>query len=104
MVLSGDDLTKISPERQRILRLLLPPVGIAAEFENEALQVGFIKLPDKEMVCLFNWDDAPATLSFPIRGSKRITDYWSNADLGRYTSSFTAKDMPPHSARLLACR
>ncbi len=104
MVLSGDDLTKISPERQRILRLLLPPTGIAAEFENEALQVGFIKLPGKVMVCLFNWDDAPATVSFPIRGSKRITDYWSDADLGRYAGTFVAKDMPPHSARLLACQ
>jgi alpha-galactosidase len=104
MVLSGDDLTKISPERQAILRQLLPPSGIAAEFENEALQVGFIKLPDKLMVCLFNWDDAPATVSFPIRGSSQIIDHWSNADLGRHTGSFVVKDLPPHSARLLICR
>src|SRR5262249_29664483 len=101
MVLSGDDLTKIPPPRQEILRRLLPPTGIAAEFEDETLQVGFIRLPNKLMVCLFNWDDAPASLSFPVRGSSRLTDYWSGADLGRHTGKFTLRDLPPRSARLL---
>ncbi|HKF20103.1 MAG TPA: glycoside hydrolase family 36 protein [Candidatus Angelobacter sp.] len=104
MVLSGDDLTKIPPPRQEILRRLLPPTGIAAEFENENLQVGFIRQPDKLMVCLFNWDDAPATVSFSFKGSFAITDYWSSADLGRHSSSFAVKDLPGRSARLLVCR
>jgi alpha-galactosidase len=104
MVLSGDDLTKMSPERQAILRQLLPPTGIAAEFENESLQVGFIRLPDKLMACLFNWDDAPVSLAVPIRGTSRVADYWSGAELGRHAGSFVVQDMPPHSARLLVCR
>ena len=66
--------------------------------------LGTIKLPDQLMMCLFNWDDAPTTVSFPIRGSMRITDYWSGADLGRRSGSFVVEDMPPQSARLLACR
>jgi alpha-galactosidase len=103
MVLSGDDLTKLPANRQAVLERLLPPTGIAAEFENEALEVGWIKLPDKSIVCLFNWDDAPATVSFSIRGQSQIRDYWSGADLGRHSGRFTVKDMPPHSARLLVC-
>jgi alpha-galactosidase len=104
MVLSGDDLTKLSPERQAILRQLLPPAGIAAEFEDAELSVGRIKLPEKLKVCLFNWNDVPATISFSIRGSQQISDFWTGADLGRHSNSFAVKDMPPHSARLLVCQ
>ena len=103
MVLSGDDLTKLPANRQAVLERLLPPTGVAAEFENEALEVGWIKLPDKSMVCLFNWDDAPATVSFSIRGHSQIRDYWSGANLGRHSGRFTVKDMPANSARLLVC-
>jgi alpha-galactosidase len=101
MVLSGDDLTKIPPARQEILRRLLPPTGVAAEFENETLQIGFIRLPEKLMVCLFNWEDAPASLQFPLQGSRHVADYWTGADLGRHTGSFAVRDLPPRSARLL---
>src|SRR5579871_807993 len=44
LVLSGDDLTKIAPDRLAMLRKLLPPTGAAAEFEDESLQVGFVHL------------------------------------------------------------
>src|SRR5258705_12475690 len=44
MILSGDDLTKISPQRLAILRKLLPPTGMAAKFEDESLNVGVVKL------------------------------------------------------------
>jgi alpha-galactosidase len=103
MVLSGDDLTKISPQRLAILQELLPPTGIAAEFENDSLQAGFIKLKDRPMVCVFNWDDAARTASFRLPKASQIRDYWSGADLGRHNGDFEIKDMPPHSARLLAC-
>ena len=59
MVLSGDDLTVIPPARAAMLRKLLPPTGVAAEFDDETLRVGHVRLPDARMICLFNWDDAP---------------------------------------------
>jgi alpha-galactosidase len=104
MVLSGDDLTKLSPQRMNMLRGLLPPTGVAAEFQSEDMRVGFIDLPDKRMVCLFNWDDEPATISFQLRDSSQIKDYWSGKDLGRHQGHFEIKDLPPHSARLLVCQ
>jgi alpha-galactosidase len=103
MVLSGDDLTKLSQERQAILRRLLPPAGIAAEFEDAELRVGRITLRDQLKVCLFNWNDAPATISFSIPGSHQISDFWTGVDLGRHNNSFAVNDMSPHSARLLVC-
>ena len=104
MVLSGDDLTKISPARMAMLRELVPPTGVAAEFQDEAMQVGFMNLPDNLMVCLFNWGDAPAEFSFRLSAASQIRDYWTGKDLGRQHRVFEIKDMPPRSARLLACR
>lgn len=104
MVLSGDDLTRISPERAGMLEKLLSPTGVAAEFEDESLQAGFVKLPGRVMVCLFNWDETAKTVSFQPPKSSHIADHWSGEDLGRHSGAFEIKDMPPRSARLLECR
>src|SRR5262245_33245025 len=66
MVLSGDDLTKIPAPRLVMLKKLLPPTGIAAEFEDDSLRVGMMKLRDARMVCVLNWDDNPQTIAFRL--------------------------------------
>ena len=102
MILSGDDLTKISPERMVMLRRLVPPTGIAASFEDSSLKVGFAKHSDALMVCVFNWEDSPQTVSVRLPNVALVTDYWSREDLGRQTTLIFS-DMPAHSARLLRC-
>ena len=104
MILSGDDLTKISPQRLAVLKRLLPPTGVAASFEGDSMRVGVVKLADARMVALFNWKDEPQTLPFPLPEASYITDYWTGESLGRHEGSFTIKDMPAHSARLLVCK
>ena len=101
MVLSGDDLTAIPPERLAMLRKLIPPTGVPAVFDDDSLQVGRIDLPRRRMACLFNWSDDPATLSVQLGGRSRIKDFWSGADLGSHEKQFLLENMPPHSARLL---
>ena len=64
-----------------MLRKLQPPTGQAARFADDSLRVGTIKLPDKEIVCLFNWDDAPRKISFGLSGTRRVTDFWSGENL-----------------------
>jgi alpha-galactosidase len=103
MTLSGDDLTKIPPDRLAMLRKLLPPTGIAAEFVDDSLRVGVTKLPGRQMVSVFNWSTAPQTLSFHLSEASHVTDYWTGEDLGRHTGEFIVKDIAPHSARLLSC-
>ncbi len=55
MLLSGDDLTRISPDRLAMLKKLLPPTGVAARLTDESLRVGIIKLPSQQMICVMNW-------------------------------------------------
>jgi alpha-galactosidase len=104
MILSGDDLTAIGPARLAMLKKLLPPTGVAAKFTDDSMRVGIIKLAKARMVCLFNWHNAPQSLSFALPSPCEISDYWSDARLGRHKDSFTVSDMPGGSARLLVCK
>jgi hypothetical protein len=52
---------------------------------------------------LFNWTDAPMTLSARLTRASTVTDFWSGASLGR-KDVVTIADMLAHSARLLECR
>lgn len=103
MLLSGDDLTRISPERLAMLRKLIPPTGKAAEFVDDTLRVGIVNLPDAHMICLFNWEDKPQTITVPLPHPSQITDFWSGENLGQHKASLTIKEMPMRSARLLVC-
>ena len=100
MVLSGDDLTKLPPERAAMLRKLLPPTGVAATFDDATLRVGVVTLPTARMMCLFNWDDRPQTLSARLPAPATITDYWTGESLGLRRGVLSI-EMAPRSARLL---
>jgi alpha-galactosidase len=82
----------------------LPPTGIPADFEDDSLRVGVLKLADARMVCLFNWGDGPETVSFRLPKASQVIDYWTGKDLGRHEGVFSVPEMTPHSARLLVCK
>jgi alpha-galactosidase len=105
MLLSGDDLTKISAEKLAILRKLQPPTGVAARFDDDSFRVGRISLPlaEREVVAVLNWDDAPQDVSIPLKRRCRITDFWSEAALGIHSEKFEIRNMPARSGRLLVC-
>jgi alpha-galactosidase len=132
MILSGDDLTQLPPDRLAMLEKLLPPTGVAAEFEQPDLVQGVIRgvpspaspprpvgaasarpvtsvraaaSPDAmRTIAVFNWADAPAPINIKLGGACALTDFWTGADLGRHDASYVISQMPPHSARLLVCR
>ena len=83
--------------------MILPLYGVAAEFEDDALQVGYVRLKGKTAVCLLNWGEQPQTLSFKLPGPCLVTDFWTGKALGRHEGTFEVKEVPKHSARLLIC-
>ena len=101
MVLSGDDLPKMPPERLEMLRKLLPPSGVAARFDDDSLRVGTVELPDKQMVCLFNWNDQDESFRFKLPRLNEVTDYWTGKKFGKREGWFTINDVSPHTAVLL---
>jgi alpha-galactosidase len=103
MLLSGDDLTKISPEKLSMLRKLLPPSGSAARFEDDAFRVGRVQLGRREVVSVLNWTNESQDVSISLSRPSRITDFWSDAALGTHSGTFKIDDMTAHSGRLLIC-
>ena len=100
MVLSGDDLTAMPPARAAMLRKLLPPTGVAAEFEDQTLSVGIMRLPTARMFCVFNWDDTPQTRAVRLGGAATVVDYWTDESLGR-RDGVLSLELPARSARVL---
>ncbi|MBS1858646.1 MAG: alpha-galactosidase [Acidobacteria bacterium] len=83
LVLSGDDLSALPPERLAMLKKLLPPTGVAAEFADESLKVGIVKLKDRTLVCVFNWADEAAKIPVKLARPGEVTDLWSGASHGK---------------------
>jgi alpha-galactosidase len=103
MVLSGDDLSRMPAARMAVLKKLLPPAAQAAAFEDESLRVGWTRIEGGRMLSVFNWNDAPQTITVKLPNAVRVTDYWTGEDLGRRQGTLELKDMPAHSARLFRC-
>ncbi len=103
LILSGDDLTQMPPDRMAMLKKLLPPTKAAARFEDSSLRLGVVDLPGRRMVCLLNWGDQPQTISVKLPNKSRVKEYWSAKDLGVHSGTYTVSDMPPHSGQILEC-
>src|SRR5262245_49089553 len=92
MLLSGDDLTKITPDRLAMLKKLMPPTGKAAEFADDTLRVGVVNLPNARVVCVFNWEDTPQTITVPLSRPSQVTDFWSGKEMGHHEGMLAIKD------------
>ena len=103
LLLSGDDLTKISAEKLSMLRKLLPPSGVAARFEDDSFRVGRVQLRRREVVAVLNWSNEPQEVSINLPRRCVITDFWSDVALGTHSGTFKINDMPARSGRLLIC-
>src|SRR5262249_12007663 len=78
VMLSGDDLSKISPDRMAILEKLVPPTGVAGEVEDDLLRVGRAG----PHVCVFTLSEVSETTAFRAGGRGR--DFWSGENLGSH--------------------
>jgi len=102
MLLSGDDLTKLPPAREALLKRLRPTMQ-AAVFDAE-LRIGRAKLADRELVFLLNWSDQPQRFEFSVDKPVPVEDYFTGKSLGKAASKFVADGVAPHSGRVLTLR
>jgi alpha-galactosidase len=102
MILSGDDLTNLDYARLNVLRKLLPPTGVAAEFIDADMSMGHIVLKEKQMLCAFNWGETTKRFTMEFESST-VIDFWTGQQVATRTESVSF-DLAPHSARLLELR
>lgn len=100
LVLSGDDLSTLPRPRMEMLKKFLPPTGVAAEFEDDKLQVGVVRLKDRVMLCVFNWSEQPDKISVKLPRAGSVTDLWSGKSYGRKQGSL-AIGLEPHEGTVL---
>lgn len=101
MVLSGDDLTKISPERLAMLRKLVPPNAVAASFTDDHFRIGVTEHKGTTTFSVFNWEETPQSISLDLPRAGNITDFWTGEKLGRFRRTYTIDALLPRSAKLL---
>ena len=103
MILSGDDLTTITPARLAMLRKLQPPTAKAARYHDIAMEVGEVDLDQRRRAyCLLNWSDQPRTLTVQLSRQSRVRELWTDEDLGERGGNISIA-MPPRSGRVLVC-
>jgi alpha-galactosidase len=102
LVLSGDDLSTLPADRLAMLGKLLPPTGVAAEFDDESLQVGTVKLKDRILLCVFNWSGEAAAIPVKMPRAGDVTDLWSGRKYGRQSALEVA--LKAHEATVLVVR
>jgi len=104
MTLSGDNLTVLKGERLEMLKKLLPPTGVAAEFRDDRFELGVIRLDDRTLYAVFNWSDAPRSERIAFEGKAQVLDFWRGTDLGMQEGGYDLGEIPPHSARLVVVK
>jgi alpha-galactosidase len=102
LVLSGDDLSTLPADRLEMLKKLLPPTGVAAEFENENLTVGTVRLKDRTLLCVFNWSDSAAKIPVKLARAGQVSDLWSGQNYGTRTALEVA--LQAHEGTVLVVR
>ena len=101
MLLTGDDLPTLTPERLAVLRKLLPPTKRAASFADEKLTVGRTPHGKGEYLYLFNWGDQPAERVVALPRKVTLKNYWTGESLGQHAGEYRVPALAPHTALLL---
>jgi alpha-galactosidase len=104
MVLSGDELAQISPERFAVLKKMLAPTGKAMSFATSEFAVGRVSTGKKtEEIALFNWGDTPVTRTVTVKPGSTVTDFWTGE--ARVVPGDTLSyDLPARSAVLVSVK
>lgn len=101
MMLSGDDMTRLSAEPMAVLRKLIPPTGRAVSFADSGLTVGQTAMPTRSYIYVFNWGDAPMDRVVKLPGKVRLKDFWTGKSLGEWESKYNVAALAPRTALLL---
>ena len=103
MILSGDLLYQLSEPNIQVLKKLIADTGQAARFDDTTFAIGRIQKPDRQLLCLFNWDEEEKGMNVALTGSYQVSDYWTDEELGVYHGELQIR-MEPHGGRVLVCK
>jgi hypothetical protein len=115
---NSDWIPALPPERMDMLKRTIPAHGLPARpvdlFETEPARVWLLsdtrREPHRQVLGLFNWDQAPATITvdlaragLPAAEAWAAFDFWDNVFLPPVRGTLTMT-LPPKSCRIVALR
>jgi alpha-galactosidase len=116
LVINSDDLTRLTPERQRLISILLPIMGRRAGavdlLEREMAETYVLDMERKWgkwiMAARFNWGRKTATKTIDIGrlnldpdGEYHVFDFWNRRYRVHTGRELELADIPAHGCRLL---
>jgi alpha-galactosidase len=116
MAVSSDDLTRLPVERQRLVALLTPLLGVGGQpidlLEREMAELYVLPVAKNGMnwqdVAVFNWGGKPAQRSLDLlrlgygAGQKlHVFDFWQKSHSLEESGSLALGKIPSHGCRLL---
>lgn len=102
MVLSGDDVSALSSENIELLKKLLPPTNVQAEFDDTTFTVGRAKISeDKTIIYIFNFENDYREITVSTDKEASVYDLFEGKSLGTVKSQIHFDSFPPHSAKVL---
>ena len=104
MVLSGDDVGGLDEPRIALLKKLLPPTRVAAEFDDDSFTTGKAVIDEtKTILYAFNFEEEAKDVEWRIDGTAHVLDLFEDKDMGEHTDKIRYADLQPHSAKVLIC-
>ncbi len=104
VVFSGDLIGRMAEQNINVLKRLIPSTGVAARFDDTTFTIGRINLKDRNILCIFNWDDCPKDIEIDLAGAFRIYDFWTDEEMGVYKDKIVLEELENHSAKVLVCK
>ncbi len=105
MVLSSDDVSSLTNENIELLRALLPPTMIQAEFDDGSFTVGRAKIDETTtIIYVFNFEDNERDIKILVNGKYGAFDLLENKSIGVVENEIVLNSFNPHYAKVLVCK
>ena len=102
MVLSGDDISSLTDENVTLLKKLLPPVNVQAEFDDTTFTVGRAKISEnKEILYVFNFEDTEKDILVKVDKNIKASDIFVGEKIDTSLGKIEISGFKPHSARAI---
>ena len=91
-LLSGDDITKLPQSKLAVLAKMVHAPGIAAEFDSDKFNYGWINNPSKKQLVVLNWDKSSKTFRIPIENPCTLINYFTGEKIGTFSKEIVLKN------------
>ncbi len=91
MILSGDDVPRISADRLPILKKLAATAGTTAVFDNDAFDYGWTTRGKEHTLTILNPDTQSRDFHIPVSGPVTLYDFFTGKKTGRFEKEIYLK-------------